>query len=77
MVDFYLLKVKVKNRLFSVLEKEHPLTKWFEILRMKIGSAVRVPKNVKSYKKAHTLLCTFIFLEKFYRNQILLSRSMT
>ena len=27
MADFDLLKVKVNNRFFSVIEKEHPLTK--------------------------------------------------
>ena len=42
MADFDLLKVKVKDRFFSVIEKERPLyqTASFEILRIKIGSAV-------------------------------------
>ena len=43
MADFDLLKVKVKNRFFSVIEKEHPLiteAASFEISRIKIGLAV-------------------------------------
>ena len=41
MADFDLLKVKVKFRFFSNIEKAPPLTKRRrEILRIKIGSAV-------------------------------------
>ena len=42
MADFDLLKVKVKDWFFSVIEKDHPLIKTasFERLRIKIGSAV-------------------------------------
>ena len=42
MADFDLLKVKVKNRFLSIIKKAPPLTKTasFEILRIKIGSAV-------------------------------------
>ena len=42
MADFDLLKVKVKNRFFSYIEKgtSSHQTASFEILRIKIGSAV-------------------------------------
>ena len=58
MADFDLLKVKVKNRFFSIKEKAPPLTKRRR-LRYCVSKSVqpfrlyaaRVPKSVKSYKK--------------------------
>ena len=42
MAEFDLMKIQVKNRFFSIIQKAPPLTKTasFEILRIKIGSAV-------------------------------------
>ena len=64
MADFDLLKVKVTNRFFSILEKEHPLTKRCRLRYCAsksvqpfwLGACLRAYK-VKKKKKAQTLIC--------------------
>ena len=63
MADFDLLKVKVKNRFFSIIEKAPPLTKRRRLRyiahqnRFSGLGCTRVKERKKFLKKAQTLIC--------------------
>ena len=89
MADFDLLKVKVKNRFISIIEKAPPLTKRRRLRYCASKSvqpfrlyaclrALKSYKKEKKKKKKHkTLYVGYMYLSpwKFFRNQILLDYS--
>ena len=58
MADFDLLKVKVKNRFFSIIEKAPPLTKRRRLRYCASKSVQPLKKNEKNkIKKTQNLIC--------------------